>query len=136
MGTSQDTRNRQFDPHQAWELSRESTAALRRMRHRIARDLHDEVEANLGSISLLTEVMEQRPQPDDLVRIRRLARETVETRRDLVWMINPAKAQRSKWSSVSRGLVIGKAASNEVKYPQATIKKECQRFGGRLCRCL
>lgn len=64
--------------------------ALERLRHRIARDLHDEVGANLGSISLLTEVMEQRPQPGDLVRIRRTAEETVDTLRDLVWIINPA----------------------------------------------
>jgi ligand-binding sensor domain-containing protein/signal transduction histidine kinase len=64
--------------------------ALERLRHRIARDLHDEVGANLGSISLLTEVMEQHPQPDDLTRIRRTANETVDTLRDLVWIINPA----------------------------------------------
>jgi signal transduction histidine kinase/sugar lactone lactonase YvrE len=64
--------------------------ALERLRHRIARDLHDEVGANLGSISLLTEVMEQQPQPGDLTRIRRTADETVDTLRDLVWIINPA----------------------------------------------
>jgi signal transduction histidine kinase/ligand-binding sensor domain-containing protein len=64
--------------------------ALERLRHRIARDLHDDVGANLGSISLLTEVMEQHPQPGDLARIRRTANETVDTLRDLVWIINPA----------------------------------------------
>jgi len=64
--------------------------ALERLRQQIARDLHDEVGANLGSISLLTEVMEQRPQPGDLAQIRSTADQTVETLRDLVWIINPS----------------------------------------------
>jgi len=64
--------------------------ALERLRQQIARDLHDEVGANLGSISLLTEVMEQRPQPGDLAQIRSTADQTVDTLRDLVWIINPS----------------------------------------------
>ncbi len=46
--------------------------------------------ANLGSISLLTEVMEQKPQPGDLANIRSTADQTVDTLRDLVWIINPS----------------------------------------------
>ena len=64
--------------------------ALERLRQQIARDLHDEVGANLGSISLLTEEMEHTPQPDDLAQIRLTADETVDTLRDLVWIINPS----------------------------------------------
>jgi len=64
--------------------------ALDRLRQQIARDLHDEVGANLGSISLLTEVMEHRPQPGDLAQIRSTANQTVDTLRDLVWIINPS----------------------------------------------
>ena len=64
--------------------------ALERLRQQIARDLHDEVGANLGSISLLTEVMERRPQPGDLAQIRSTADQTVDTLRDLVWIINPS----------------------------------------------
>jgi ligand-binding sensor domain-containing protein/signal transduction histidine kinase len=63
--------------------------ALEQLRQQIARDLHDEVGANLGSISLLTEVMEQTPQPGDLAQIRSTADQTVDTLRDLVWIINP-----------------------------------------------
>ncbi|MEY4917144.1 MAG: hypothetical protein RL616_1057 [Verrucomicrobiota bacterium] len=63
--------------------------ALERLRQQIARDLHDEVGANLGSISLLTEVMEKMPQPGDLAQIRSTADQTVDTLRDLVWIINP-----------------------------------------------
>ncbi len=64
--------------------------ALEKLRQQIARDLHDKVGANLGSISLLTEVMEQRPQPGDLAQIRSTADQTVDTLRDLVWIINPS----------------------------------------------
>jgi signal transduction histidine kinase len=64
--------------------------AIERLRQQIARDLHDEVGANLGSISLLTEVMEQTPQPGDLAQIRSTADQTVDTLRDLVWIINPS----------------------------------------------
>ena len=64
--------------------------ALERLRQQIARDLHDEVGANLGSISLLTEVMEQIPQPGDLAQIRSTAEQTMDTLRDLVWIINPS----------------------------------------------
>jgi ligand-binding sensor domain-containing protein/signal transduction histidine kinase len=64
--------------------------ALERLRQQIARDLHDEVGANLGSISLLTEVMERKPHPNDLAQIRSTADQTVETLRDLVWIINPS----------------------------------------------
>ena len=64
--------------------------AIERLRQQIARDLHDEVGANLGSISLLTEVMEHMPQPGDLAQIRSTADQTVDTLRDLVWIINPS----------------------------------------------
>ena len=63
---------------------------IERLRQQIARDLHDEVGANLGSISLLTEVMEQKPQPGDLAQIRSTADQTVDTLRDLIWIINPS----------------------------------------------
>ncbi len=64
--------------------------AIECLRQQIARDLHDEVGANLGSISLLTEVMEQKPQPGNLANIRSTADQTVDTLRDLVWIINPS----------------------------------------------
>ena len=64
--------------------------ALEQLRQQIARDLHDEVGANLGSISLLTEVMEKMAQPGDLAQIRSTADSTMDTLRDLVWIINPS----------------------------------------------
>jgi len=69
--------------------------ALERLRHRIARDLHDEVGANLGSISLLAEVMEKTPQPGDIEQIRNTADQTVDTLRDIVWIIDPSHERLS-----------------------------------------
>lgn len=54
-----------------------------RLRERIARDLHDEVGSNLGGILLLA----QSGTADDLPAIARIARETSESMRDLVWLM-------------------------------------------------
>ena len=63
--------------------------ALERMRLRIARDLHDEVGANLGSISLLAQIMEKKPTAADATQVRGIAAQTVDTLRDIVWFIEP-----------------------------------------------
>ena len=63
--------------------------ALEHLRLRIARDLHDEVGANLGSISLLAQVMEQQPSSADATQVRGIAVETIDTLRDIVWFIDP-----------------------------------------------
>ena len=63
--------------------------ALDRMRLRIARDLHDEVGANLGSIHLLAQVMEKHPTVADATLIRSIATQTVDVLRDIVWFIEP-----------------------------------------------
>ncbi len=63
--------------------------ALDRMRLRIARDLHDEVGANLGSISLLAQIMEKKPTAADATQVRGIVAQTVDTLRDIVWFIEP-----------------------------------------------
>jgi len=63
--------------------------ALDRMRLRIARDLHDDVGANLGTISLLAQVMEKHPSEADASLIRGVAAQTVDILRDIVWFIEP-----------------------------------------------
>ena len=75
-----------------WRLAR--VRALERLRLRIARDLHDEVGSNLGSIVLLTQVAPQ-PAPAELAEIRRVAAATIEALRDIVWFINPAQDKLS-----------------------------------------
>jgi signal transduction histidine kinase/ligand-binding sensor domain-containing protein len=62
---------------------------LERLRLRIARDLHDEVGANLGSISLLAQLMEQSPSSADAVQMRGIAVQTIDVLRDIIWFIDP-----------------------------------------------
>lgn len=69
-----------------WRVAR--VRSLERLRLRIARDLHDEVGSNLSSIVLLSR-MAPPPVPEELADIRRVAEETIEALRDLVWLINP-----------------------------------------------
>jgi ligand-binding sensor domain-containing protein len=63
--------------------------ALERLRLRIARDLHDEVGSNLGTISLLAQMMEQTPSSADATQVRGIAVQTIDTLRDIVWFIDP-----------------------------------------------
>jgi signal transduction histidine kinase len=60
------------------------------LRERIARDLHDEVGSNLGGIALLSQLA-QGADPEqmrrELAEIERIARETAESMRDIVWLL-------------------------------------------------
>ena len=76
----------------ATEFRLASERRLNRMRLRIARDLHDEVGSNLGSIALLSEVMPQSVAnaPEEVSEIRRIAVQTIDSLRDIVWFLDPA----------------------------------------------
>lgn len=63
--------------------------ALERLRLRIARDLHDEVGANLASISLLSQLMETTPSTSDASQVHNIAVQTIDTLRDIIWFIDP-----------------------------------------------
>lgn len=68
---------------------------LRKVRERIANDLHDEVGSNLGSIQMFADLAEGRAAPhDELKRIQRIAAETVSAVRDIVWLLRPTGAHR------------------------------------------
>jgi signal transduction histidine kinase len=65
---------------------------VEQLRQRIAGDLHDEIGSNLGSIALLSQMALRQPgeAQGDLAEINRVARETADSMRDLVWFIKPA----------------------------------------------
>lgn len=69
--------------------------ALQSERLRIARDLHDEVGAGLGTIALLGEFIEQHPTASDGQEVRQMARQTIDSLRDVVWFIDPTYSQMS-----------------------------------------
>jgi signal transduction histidine kinase len=68
---------------------------LRKMRGSIAGDLHDEVGSNLGSIQMLAELMrDDHPSVrDEATTIERVAAETVNSVRDIVWLLRPQNTE-------------------------------------------
>ena len=64
---------------------------LERLRLRIARDLHDDVGANLASLALIAEAMERQPSFGDPADLHRIALHTIDALRDIVWFIDPAR---------------------------------------------
>ena len=73
-------------------LIRQRRRVLNNLKLRIARDLHDEVGSNLGSISLVAERLENDIQTvemkEDLSDLSLLAREASASLRDVVWVID------------------------------------------------
>lgn len=64
------------------------------LRARIASDLHDEIGSNLGSIALLSRIMQdaetiQRDGRQTFTEINRTASETLDSMREIVWLIHP-----------------------------------------------
>ena len=70
---------------------------LERVRTRIATDLHDDIGSNLSRIAILSEVVSQQVDKDNLQAIEPLStiaatsRELVDSMSDIVWAINPNK---------------------------------------------
>jgi signal transduction histidine kinase/streptogramin lyase len=64
---------------------------LERLRLRIARDLHDDVGANLASMALIAEAMEKQPEFGDPADLKHIALNTIDALRDIVWFIDPAR---------------------------------------------
>ena len=75
----------------------ERFAELERVRRRIATDLHDDIGSSLTQISILSEVVRQRTDPNDsllsapLSMIAGTSRELIDSMSDIVWAINPQK---------------------------------------------
>jgi hypothetical protein len=75
-----------------YEVRLAAERRLTGLRLRIARDLHDEVGSNLGTIALLGQVLQKQPTPqmEEVSEIRRIATQTIESLRDIVWFLDPA----------------------------------------------
>jgi len=93
------------------------------MRNDISRDLHDDLGATLGSISLLSEVAKQRMEGGDrdqaysfLTKISSHSREMVEKMSDIVWAINPKNENVEK--IIQRLINFGQAtcASRDIQF--------------------
>jgi len=76
----------------AYEMRLTLERRVTRLRLRMARDLHDEVGSNLGTIALLSEVLSRQAAGanEELGEIRRVTVQTVDSLRDIVWFLDPA----------------------------------------------
>jgi signal transduction histidine kinase len=81
-----------------------------RLRERLARDLHDEIGSNLGSIALISAYASQddatpESMRADLVEVQTIARESADSMRDMVRLISRRSDRGSEeWSAVVQGL--------------------------------
>ncbi|PAW85706.1 MAG: hypothetical protein B9S33_09345, partial [Pedosphaera sp. Tous-C6FEB] len=82
-----------------------------RLQEKLARDLHDEIGSNLGSIAMISSfAIEPKSTPEslraDLAEIGRVAAESADSMRDMVQLINPrTHATASSWLDVIRRLI-------------------------------
>jgi len=93
-----------------WRQRRIRRRAAQLMHDKLARDLHDEIGSNLGSITLICSFANQ---PDatlenlraDLAEIERVAGESADSMRDMVTLIGPRRTAESRdWLGVLHGL--------------------------------
>ncbi len=90
-----------------WRNKRSKQQEIQLLRERIARDLHDEVGSNLGTIAMLSQMAldssASRPQiREDLQEIGSVATQSVEAIRDLVWLLRRESGSRTDLLSEMR----------------------------------
>lgn len=92
----------------SWRGRRQRIFDRERHRERLARDLHDELGSNLGSIALISSlaVLEDAPQMRaDLAEIEQVARESADSMRDMVCLLGGKKGGvAADWLNVMAGL--------------------------------
>ncbi len=94
---------------QLWRLRRRRQQEQERLRERLARDLHDELGSNLGSIALISAFAAQpettpEAMREDFAEIERVARESADSMRDMVALLSARVGGGRDWLTVLRGL--------------------------------
>lgn len=93
-----------------WRSRRQQRQDRERHRERLARDLHDELGSNLGSIALISSFAaegesDEAQMREDLLEIERVARESADSMRDMVEMLGGGQGGAgSNWLGVMAGL--------------------------------
>ncbi len=92
----------------SWRGRRQRVMDRERHRERLARDLHDELGSNLGSIALISSLAAHEEAPQmrlDLLEIEQVARESADSMRDMVCLLGGKKGgAAADWLNVMSGL--------------------------------
>ena len=95
---------------------------LSRLRQRIAGDLHDEIGSNLGSIALLARLAADGAAAKvDLAEIHRIAQETADSMRDIVWLIQPGPRHASDLVARMREVAAHSLADIEWRFDAGEV---------------
>ncbi len=104
----------------AWWSVRQRKARRRelaRLRQRIAGDLHDEIGSNLGSIAMLANLASDHgDNKSELAEIQRIAQETADSMRDIVWLIQPGRGNSSDLAGRMREIALKQLAGSECVF--------------------
>ncbi|MDB6154013.1 MAG: hypothetical protein JWL90_2466 [Chthoniobacteraceae bacterium] len=105
---------------------------VHRLRQRLANDLHDEIGSNLGSITLLSRLASDRGGAHaDLAEIHRIARETADSMRDIVWLMKPGRRAAAdlivRMREVAASLLAGTECNFEAEKVTGPFTLEFER---------
>ena len=92
---------------------------MERLRNKISSDLHDDVGSLLSGLSMQTELLALKAQPEDqksLVKIGALSRKAVSQMRDLVWSIDARKEQLGDLIERMRELAEEQLLSQDITF--------------------
>ncbi len=94
-----------------WRQKRRNRREQEQLRERLARDLHDDIGSNLGSISLLCNIVTRHPDDgashhDDFVEIQRIASESADSMREMITLLSPhsKRGKGGDWLQVLENL--------------------------------
>ena len=111
----------------SWRGHRQRLLDRERHRERLARDLHDELGSNLGSIALISSFAGQESATQmriDLAEIERVARESADSMRDMVSLLGGKRGGASAdWLNVMTGLAerLMRGVEIECRLPTAPL---------------
>ena len=111
----------------SWRGHRQRVLDRERHRERLARDLHDELGSNLGSIALISSLAGQEDADQmrfDLAEIETVARESADSMRDMVSLLGGKRAgSAADWLNVMNGLAerLLRGVELECRLPTAPL---------------
>ncbi len=112
----------------AWRYHLERRLQMERMRLRIAADLHDDVGSSLSSIALLAEMLRARPRServerDRLERIHLAASDTIESLREIIWLVDPKHGNTTELIAKLRRIAADLLEGTDFEFHVAEVEE-------------